>query len=270
METLLGNINKLVKELHTLQPIKPEYQRKLDEKFRLEFNFNSNHLEGNTLTYGQTKLLLIFDKTTGDHDMREYEEMKAHDVALKMIKDLAKDEEHPLTENFIRQLNEIILVRTFWKEAITPDGQTTRREITPGKYKEYPNSVRLANGEIYNYPTPEQVPALMSDLMKYYQEEITKEDMNPVVLAAMMHYKLVCIHPFDDGNGRVARLLMNYVLLKYNYPPIIIKTEKKKEYLTALNKADVGDIDSLIKFIAEQIIYSLELSIKAAKGDEIE
>ena len=230
MDTLLSKIDNLVSDYKALLPLKQEYQSKLDEKLRFEFNFNSNHLEGNTLTYGQTKLLLIFDKTTGDHDMREYEEMKAHDVALKMIKELAKDKGYPLTENFIRQLNEIILVRSFWKEAITPDGQTTRREITPGKYKEYPNSVRLANGEIYNYPSPEQVPALMSDLMKYYRDETSKEDMNPVVLAAMIHYKLVCIHPFDDGNGRVARLLMNYILLKYNYPPIIIKTEKKKEY----------------------------------------
>ncbi|MFY7963820.1 MAG: Fic family protein, partial [Chitinophagaceae bacterium] len=82
---LIGKITELQSALSELLPMKEEFKKKLDDKFRLEFSYNSNHLEGNTLTYGETKLLLIFGKTEGNHDKREYDEIEAHDVAFKLI-----------------------------------------------------------------------------------------------------------------------------------------------------------------------------------------
>ena len=87
----------------------------MDKKIRLEFNYNSNHIEGNTLTYGETELLLIFDKTTGNHELREYEEMKSHDVAFELIKELAFDKEWPLSEMAIKNLHEYCLYARFGK-----------------------------------------------------------------------------------------------------------------------------------------------------------
>lgn len=150
MNNLLQQIDGLKKELEGLQSIEAEFQRKLDRKFRLEFNYNFNHLEGNTLTYGETELLLYFDQTKGDHTMREYEEMQAHDLALKLVKEWAEDLERPLSEADIKELNKVILVKPFWKDAITSDGQGTRRQIMVGEYKKYPNSVRLQNGELFD------------------------------------------------------------------------------------------------------------------------
>jgi Fic family protein len=270
MQTSLNKINDLVSTLKSLPQISEENQRKLEKKFRLEFNYNSNHIEGNTLTYGETELLLIFDKTDGTHEMREYEEMKAHDVAYKIIHDWAKDTEHPLTETYIKQLNEIILVRPFWKEAITSDGQATRRLIKVGEYKEFPNSVRLQNGELFEYASPIDTPIKMGELMQWYNTEIQKNELHPVALAAMLHYKFVCIHPFDDGNGRISRLLMNYVLIKNNLPPIIIKTNDKKNYLNALNQADTGNLEAFVKYIADQLAWSIQLVTKATKGESVE
>ncbi len=270
MQNVIGKINKLVQSLNALQPMKREFQVKLDEKFRMEFNYNSNHIEGNTLTYGETKLLLLFDKTDGVHEMREYEEMKAHDVAYKLIQECAINPEYPLTEAFIKQLNEIILVKPFWKEARTYDGQPTRRLIKVGQYKEHPNSVQLQNGEMFHYTSPMDTPIQMGELVRWYLSETEKKELNPVELAALLHYKFVCIHPFDDGNGRISRLLMNYVLLKNNLPPIIIKSADKKYYLNALNQADVGNIDAFTKYIAEQLVWSLNIAVKAAKGENID
>jgi Fic family protein len=270
MQTLVNKIDKIAKDLDALRPINPEYQQLLDKKFRLEFNYNSNHLEGNTLTYNETELLLIFDDTKGSHTLREYEEMKAHDVAYKLVYEWAKDMEHPLNETLIKNLNEIILVRPFWKDAITPDGQSTRRKIKVGEYKEFPNSVRLQNGELFEYASPSDTPILMGELIQWHKNEVEKNELHPVALAALFHYKFVTIHPFDDGNGRISRLLMNYILIKNNLPPIVIKSIDKRNYLSALNSADTGDLDSFIKYIAQQLIWSLELSIKAAKGENIE
>lgn len=264
----LDIVDQLIGELSLLPTIGKENKQKLDKKFRLEFNYNSNHLEGNTLTYGETELLLIFGDTRGNHSMREYEEMKAHDVAYQLVEDWANDKEDVLTEQKIKELNQIILVKPFWKDAITPDGQTTRREILIGDYKKFSNSVRLENGEIFEYASPMDTKILMAELIDWYRSE--RDIIHPVTLAAMLHYKFVRIHPFDDGNGRVSRLLMNYVLLNNNLPPVIIKSKDKTNYLRALHLADVGDFSAFIEYIAKQLVWSLELSIKANKGDSIE
>ncbi|HTB31689.1 MAG TPA: Fic family protein [Bacteroidia bacterium] len=263
----LKHINTLKRELDAMQPMSHENDMNLWKKIRLDWDFNSNHIEGNTLTYGETMLLLIFDKTTGDHELREYEEMKAHDVAIHMVKDWAKDKTRDLTESDIRELNKAILVKPYWKEAITQDGQQTRRQIKVGEYKEHPNSVRLKTGEIFQYTSPLETPLKMAELMQWYKNN---KETHPLVLASQLHYDFIRIHPFDDGNGRVARLLVNYVLMKNEYPPIIVKAADKDKYLTALNKADTGDINAFHEYMADQLIWSLELAIKAAKGESIE
>ena len=261
-------IDQLSATYHSLLPMSPENQRQWDKKVRLEFNYNSNHIEGNTLTYGDTQLLLLFDETHGSHPMRDYEEMKAHDVAFQKIKEWAADTQMPLTEKDIRELNQIILVQPFWKDAITPDGHPTRRQIMVGSYKTQPNSVRLPNGELFEYTAPQEVPIQMQELMEWYRDEQTA--LHPVTLAAMFHYKFVCIHPFDDGNGRVSRLLMNYVLLAHKLPPVVIKSSDKQNYLHALHLADTGQYEAFIRYIAAQVVSSLEMAIKAAKGESIE
>lgn len=267
MNNLINSIASLKSELNKLPELSGEQKEKLWRKFRLEWNYNSNHIEGNTLTYGQTELLIFFDKATGEKDMREYEEMKAHDVAIKFVQEEAFNKQKPLTESFIRELNEIILVKPFYKEAQTIDGQNTKRLIEIGQYKKFPNSVRLQNGELFHYAKPEEVAAKMEELVNWYNNE---KELSPEDLAAYLHYRFVRIHPFDDGNGRVARLLMNYVLLKHHLPPVIIKSADKANYLLALNKADTGDIKAFADYISEQLIWSLQLQIKAANNESLE
>ena len=179
--------------------------------------------------------LLIFGKTTGDHDKREYDEMEAHDVAVQLVKEWATDNERPISEADIRTLNKTLLVKPFWADAKTPDGQDTRRQIIPGEYKSMPNHVQLPSGEIFRYAEPGEVIQKMQELIDWYRNETS--EMHPIVVASRLHYRFVCIHPFDDGNGRVSRLLMNYHLMKNGYPPVVVKTDDKKKYLTALNKA---------------------------------
>ncbi|HLF47270.1 MAG TPA: Fic family protein [Chitinophagaceae bacterium] len=268
LNLLLEQIDSLKKDSDSLRPYKPEWERVFWEKFRLEFNYNSNHMEGNTLTYGQTKLLLLFDRTSGDNKGREIEEMKAHDVALKMVTDISSDPETALTEKIIREINEIILVRPFYNNAITPDGQPTKRLITPGSYKKHPNSVLLPDGNMFNYASPEETPALMGDLIEWYNQN--KKIIHPVRLAALIHYKLVRIHPFDDSNGRTTRLIMNFILMQNGYAPLVIESKNKEDYLTALNKADVGDIGAFEEYIAEVAFRWQEIFLKAIKGEKVE
>ena len=110
----------------------------------------------------------------------------------------------------------------------------------------------------------------MNDLLKWYNTATEDKDQSAAEVAAEFHYRFVCIHPFDDGNGRISRLLMNYHLIKNGYPPVIIKTGDKKNYLFALHEADTGNLEAFKNYIAEQLVWSYDISIKAAKGESID
>ena len=133
------------------------------KKIRLEWSYNSNRIEGNTLTYSETELLIFNDQDAGDHLKRDYQEMKAHDLAVEKVREFAGDKERHLTEADIRNLNRLILKEPFWKEAETQDGQFTRKQIFPGEYKTRPNHVRTVTGEIFKFAIPEEVPAKMQE-----------------------------------------------------------------------------------------------------------
>ena len=122
----------LYKEWQLLQPLVEKLERDINQQFMIDFNFNSNHLEGNTLTYGQTKLLLLFGDTIGNASIQDYEEMKAHNVGLELMKVEAKDRNRTLSEHFIRELNQTILVRDYYKTS--RDGNY-RYKINVGVYK---------------------------------------------------------------------------------------------------------------------------------------
>jgi len=268
MKDVIKEIDELKKTLDSLRPLEKKDENRLWEKMRLEWNYNSNHLEGNTMTLHETRLLQVMgdDYQVKNNSLKDVKEMQAHDAAVHLIKDWASDSERLLSENDIRSLNELILVKEYRRRAETPEGKQTTKKIVPGQYKSQPNHVLQANGEIFKYTDPQDVSAEMQELMKWYVES----DLHPVVKAAFLHYKFVCIHPFDDGNGRVSRLLMNYHLMKNSYPPIIIKSEKRKIYFTSLMQADQGDLETFAEYIGAQLIESLNLAIKAARGEEIE
>ncbi len=280
----MKTLRQLYSEWQSLQPLSEENQTRLDRKFNLEFNYNSNHLEGNTLTYGQTELLLMFGETSGNANLRDYEEMKAHDVALKIIREEAADHSRPLTEKLIRDLNELILVKPFYKDAETTDGSPSRIKIEIGSYKTRPNHVRTATGETFHYAKPEETPAMMTALVDWFNRQEASAKLHPLELASLLHYRFIRIHPFDDGNGRIARLLVNYVLLRHDYPMIVIKSDSKDDYLRALHGADLSvgltpsdganaalsQIGPFVDYMKAQMEYSLRLSIRAARGESLD
>lgn len=266
---ILRQIDSLKKEAESLQPAKPEWERVFWDKFSLEFNYNSNHMEGNTMTYGHTQILLKSGDIVGKYNSREIKEMEAHNLALKIILESANDPNFELSEKFIREINQTILVEPFYKEAITSNGQPTMKRIEPGRYKQLPNSVLMQNGEVFHYSTPEETPALMGDLMDWYEKETKANELHLVQIAALFHYKIVRIHPFDDSNGRTARLLMNFILLQNGYTPLVIESTDKKNYLIALNEADAGNIEAFVEYITNLALRWHLLYVKALKGEKI-
>lgn len=268
LSDLQSKIDSLKAEWDAVQPLEGERLGRWWQKLRLEWNYNSNHIEGNTLTYGETRLLILQGMVTGTHDLREYEEMKAHDVAIEHVRAMAA-ESRPITEADVRDLNRILLKESFWKPAKTVDGQSTRKQIIPGQYKTTPNNVETATGEMFYFSSPEETPAKMAELVQWFRDNL--EGGTAVVpLITAFHHRFSVIHPFDDGNGRTMRLLVNYALMRRGYPPLIIRSAEKKEYLAALSQADAGDLAPFEVFMAKNLVAALELGLKAARGESLE
>lgn len=268
METL-ERAEQLKAELDSLRPLDSEAEARIIQKFRLDWNYHSNNIEGNSLTYGETKALILFGITAQGKPLKDHFEITGHNEAINWVLDLVKGETE-LTEVFIRELHTLLLKESSWKEAVTPDGKATRRKIEVGKYKTQPNHVITITGETFYFATPEETPVKMQELVEWFREEKSKSDVNPIILAALFHYKFIRIHPFDDGNGRVARILMNFILMQFGFPPVIIKTEDKENYYAVLRLADADQLGPFIEYITANLLRSLEIMIRGARGEEIE
>ena len=259
---------ELKQELDTLRPINTEQEQRIMQKFRLDWNYHSNHLEGNSLTYGETKALLLFGVTAQGKPLKDTLEITGHNEALNWVIDVVK-KNYPLTENFIRELHSLLL-KDSYKGSLNEEGKIVSRRISAGKYKSNPNHVLTATGEMFYFATPEETPAKMYDLLNWYKEKTEEKDVNPIFIAAEFHYKFIRIHPFDDGNGRTARILMNFILMQFGFPPVIIKTQDKENYFAVLRLADAGNLEAFVTYIAENLNVSLEIMIAGAKGENIE
>ena len=280
---IMTKIEELYKEWKSLQPLRPEDEKRLQKKFMLEFNYNSNHIEGNTLTYGQTEALLLFGRVNEPAKMKDLEDMKASNIALKMMEEQARSE-YPLTETFIRQMHKTLMREDYEEYRSAPDGTTWHYTVHAGIYKTRPNSVVTPSGDHFEYASPEETPALMTDLVSWYREEEEKGELSPIELATLFHFRYIRIHPFEDGNGRVARLLVNYILLRHDYPMIVVKSADKNAYLDVLNRCDeaTGPVPSegahasldavrpFLNYMEGCLERALTTCIRAAKGDSIE
>ena len=271
----MEKIGALYQKWLSLQPLDERKQYLLSQRFTIDYNYNSNHIEGNTLTYGQTELLLLFGKVSGEGELHDFNEMKASQVGLKMMTEEATESREPLTQNFIRQLHKTLLREDYTVYRNLPGGMYTSFVIHAGQYKTRPNSVITRYGDRFDYASPEETPALMADLVDWYNEAEQEGKLSPVELATLFHYRYIRIHPFEDGNGRIARLMVNYILARHGWPMIVVRSRKKGDYLEALHQADleVGpvpangahasliDIRKFLKYFTSLIAAELKYNI---------
>ena len=232
-------LDKALEQWQSIQPLSENDRERLSRRFTVDFNYNSNHIEGNTLTYGQTELLLLFGKVVGEANFRDCEEMKASNVGLQMMLVESSELQQPLTQNFIRTLHRTLLREDYTVYRNLPGGVQTSYVIHAGQYKTRPNSVITRYGDRFEYASPEETPALMTDLVDWYNQAEKDGKLSPVELAILFHYRYIRIHPFEDGNGRIARLMVNYILARHGYPMIVVRSRLKHLYLEALYKADL-------------------------------
>jgi Fic family protein len=270
LASLLQRIDRLQKDIDSLRPLDTDTQGRILQRFRIDWNYHSNNIEGNSYNYGETKAFLLHGLTAGGKPLRDSLEIKGHNEVILELEGLVRDEV-PVTEHLIRELHKKILGgETYEIRAEASDGSSTHRTVVPGRYKTQPNHVRTATGEIFYFTEPVGVAGDIQELLEWYRAEEAKKELHPVTLAAILHYRFVRIHPFDDGNGRMARVLKNLVLMKHGYPVAIIKTEDKENYYRALREADGGNHDAFSSYIAQQEVISQELWLRGARGENLD
>ena len=169
-QPLFTALDRLKVDLDILRPLAPKQVQRVLQKFRLEWNYNSNAIEGNSLTLGETRSLLLHGLTAAGKSMRDHLDIKGRNEAVLWLEDFVRDE-RPLTEQFIRGMHEVLLSEAYEMPAQTPDGQPSRKTIQPDQYKTSPNNVLTATGEIFYFASSEETSALMTDLVDWYRQE---------------------------------------------------------------------------------------------------
>lgn len=266
---VLERVDALRAELDAMRPLDPDRLGAAMQRLRIEWTYHSNAIEGNSLTYGETRALLMHGVTADGKPLKDHLDIKGHREALDYLEQVVQSRE-PLTLASIREMHGLLLGEPYETWAETPDGQRVRRTITPGEFKTMPNHVRTETGETHYYARPEEVPALMQDLMDLVRDgwaDVEGGAVHPVVFASDVHHRFAAIHPFDDGNGRMARLLMNLVLMRAGYPPAVLRQQNRRAYYGALAAADGGDLEPLVRFVTDELAATLELYLRALRGD---
>lgn len=227
-KTYFDKVDELNNKLNSKRPFSKETLKSLRNSINLEWTYNSNGIEGNTLTLRETQIVLE-GITVGGKTLREHLEAINHEKAIEYIEDLVK-EKNPVTEWNIKNIHQLVLKEIDDKNA--------------GKYRS--ENVAIM-GATHTPPDHLIVPELMEKLILNYQKW---NKYHPIIKAAIIHGELVKIHPFIDGNGRTSRLVMNLSLMNSGYLPVIIKKENRLEYYNALDKAHTtGDYTDFVKLV---------------------
>ena len=206
---MFKKVDDLLNKLNEHRPLTEGEAKRIRDEFLIDFTYNSNAIEGNTLTLHETALVLQEGITIDKKPLREHLEAIGHKEAFLYIEDLVKGKSI-LSEKIIKDIHSIVLMD---------------KPQDKGRYRRIPVTI---SGAIHEPPQPYLVPVLMGQLMQEYEKNI--ENKHLIERIAMFHLQFEFIHPFIDGNGRTGRLIINLELMKEGYPPINIKFKDRRKY----------------------------------------
>ncbi len=226
------------------RPLSPSVVQKLRDQFSVEFTYNSNAIEGNRLTLKETYLVISEGITIKGRSLKDHLEAKDHYEAIQFLFDLIeKDRRHSINEQLIRSLQHLVV-----------------RESKPEIAGSYRKGSVMISGSAHTPPEAHEVPQQMQRFIQWMRKNQSK--LHPIEFAALAHHRLVFIHPFSDGNGRAARLLMNLLLMQRGYPLVSVLKNDRKKYYDVLERADRGRVEPLVRLCIQAVERSLNLYLK--------
>lgn len=247
MKNILKKIDSIKTQIDAHRPFDPFMLKQLREYFRIGMTYSSNALEGNSLTETETKIVIEDGITIGGKPVKDHLEALGHSEAYDLLSRLAGHQD--ITEANIKELHRLFYYRIDESQA--------------GKYRK---QRVIITGTDFIPPSPEKIPDLMKSFIAGIPDN--RSNHHAVEFAAILHRELVTVHPFIDGNGRAARLIMNLALLQSGYPPAIIPPILRREYLDTLNKTHRGDFIPFNKFVAGVCYESAKDYLRLLEGKQ--
>ena len=264
---LIQQIDELKQQIDEHGKLPEEVLKKVNYKFRLDWNYYSNRMEGGTLTREETRSVMIGSVSVEGKPLRDLLEMKGHDDVVLEILNIGTGESR-ISEKRIKEVHKAIITEE--------DDPEKKRQI--GEWKEQPNEIINYKGEKFGFASPEEVAEKMHTLLNNVNAKLDaffrgkKEAQHPLFIASDFHLDYLSIHPFYDGNGRTARIFTNLIFISCGCPPVIIKDEEKQGYYKTL--ADIqaygGDRTFLYSFMGKILLRSMELVKDAIEGKDLE
>lgn len=241
---IANRIEEKLSRLNDLRPLPQSALKKIQDHFRIEMTYNSNAIEGNSLTLKETFLVINEGITVKGKPLKDHLEARDHYLTLNYLYDLVENgKHHTMSEHLIRSMHQLIM-------------QETDKEWA-GVYR---NANVIISGADSIPPDALEVAHKMKQLIDWVKGN--KSNLHIIELAALLHHKLVFIHPFFDGNGRTSRIIMNLLLMQYGFPLVIILKNDRKKYYNVLSQADKINYKPLVQFIAQSVERSLDLYLK--------
>jgi Fic family protein len=227
------------KQLSQKRPLPAVALQKIKEGLSVEWTYNSNSIEGNTLTLRETRIVLEEGMTVRGKSMREHFEITNHHDAIEFVENLVS-QSNPVRERDILDIHQLVMLKI-------------EKEFA-GRFRN--SGVRIV-GANFLPPNARKVPDLMKELVDFINQNPL--GLHEVILATVFHHRFVWIHPFFDGNGRTVRLVMNLILMQHGYPPAIILKNDRKKYYDALNQANSGSYKKLLLLVIQALERSLDI-----------
>jgi len=265
---ILETTRQMKEEVDSMRPFSRNMENHVLQQYLRIWNYNSNAIEGNKLDYGETLALLLYGLTAKGKPLKDHLEVVGHQEAVELMLEMVKGD-RGLTQHDIRQLHQVMLKEDYQQRAVRPDGQEVFRTIHVGRYKLEPNHVVTLDGTVHFYAKPSAVPGLMTELTDWYEKKEREHQLHPLLLASIFHHEFVAIHPFDDGNGRMGRIIMNFALMRGGYPVAVVPVTNRMAYYDALQEADEGNYVPIVQFIGGCLQNSLDAQLATARGEDI-
>lgn len=266
LNELLAKINENQIKINSFGKFEDNVLKKINYKFRLDWNYYSNRMEGGTLTKQETRSVMVGNISIKDKPIKDVMEMNGHDKVVIEILGIGRGEKR-ISEKRIKEVHKAIMYE---------EDQQLAEEI--GVWKSKPNEIINYKGEKIIFAQPDEVAERIHNLLSVTNGNLDaffndkKDKKHPLFIASDFHLDYISTHPFYDGNGRTARIFTNLILIACGLPVIIIKDEHKQIYYQYL--ADIqaygGDANLFYEFIAERVIESQQLVLDAIEGKEID
>jgi Fic family protein len=242
---ILKRLTSSLAELNLHRPLNASTLKKLRDQITVEMTYHSNAIEGNRLTLKETLLVLREGVTIKGKNLQEHLEAKNHEEAMNFLFEVVDSKKRlTLSHNLIRQLHQLVVKDT--EACIAGTYRNTDVQILGSKHRPPPG-----------YQVQEQ-------MTKFFEWMTgSKSKYHPVEFAALAHHRFVAIHPFEDGNGRTGRLLMNLLLMRSGYPIAIIQKNDRAKYYNALDGADAGEMLAIIRIVAQAVERTLNTYLRA-------